>query len=548
MSAAPEDRGERLYGFDPFGWQKPFVESTADEVLGSGAFGSGKTRAGCEKVAVHCLYPGNHVLICRRTHSSLVDTTMRTFLGETIPESWIVNHQKQRNSIKIRSPLFPSFYCANCDWSTNEENDKATQQACPSCGHYTIEETPPAEVSYKGLNTAAPGREMPSNILSMNLGAVYVDELTEIEEKHYLLLVGRLRLRRLNNPFVPELPVRQIFGTTNPASPQHWAYKRFYPPEEGKREVYESKTEDNPYNPADYVERLKGQYRGVMAERYIGGEWVGFEGRVYGEFSDATHVISPLEVKGMFGEGWKVYNEEELKERRDEVSDPVGDPSSNEYQAAIVTPPADARVVMSIDWGYRPDPTVVQWWAETPEWGYILYREFFQTRTLPGEVAKQCMEWMGPVELGQVSRVYADHDSGNREAWLEGVRDWIEEKRSAGQDVTDYDSARLRTTASTKDWDRGFNQVKRLLSVDDNGRAELYFIKGARRHQADRHLMSRGTPTTTIEEIRGYSWKDDQSEEAQDDNDHGADAMRYMAASDRQRRGGSGWETSIHKS
>lgn len=543
------DSGDRVYGFEPFGWQKEFVMSTADEVLGSGAFGSGKTRAGCEKAALSAAaYPGNHVLVCRRTHSSLVDTTLRTLTDEVLPDSWIKNHNKGQHRLEIRSPFYPAAYCRRCEWETWDEVD-SDKQACPSCEHYSLEDVPLSEISYKGLNTAAPGRELPSNILSMNLGSVYVDEMVEIDEKHYLLLAGRLRLRRLNNPYVPELPLRQIFGTTNPGGEQHWIYKRFYPPEPGKREVYESRTEDNPHNPPDYVSRLRGQYSGVMADRYIGGEWVGFEGRVYEEFDETTHVFSPMEVPDLLGEGWTIHNEEELRSNREEYSDPCGAPDSEDYTPARVTPPEDARVVISIDWGYRPDPTVVQWFADTPEHGYVLYREFFQTRTLPGEVAKYAMEYMTADEVSQVERVYADHDSGNRENWMAGLREWVDDRRADGEDMTKWPVDRLRTAAAHKSWETGFNEMKRLLRVDDNGRAELYYIKGARAHPPDRHLLSDDKPTTTRVEMRGYRWKDNESDEAIDENDHGCDANRYMAASDRKlHRGDSGWETRVHKS
>jgi len=354
MSAIKFDSNHRVYHFEPFGWQEPFVRSTANEVLGSGAFGSGKTRAGCEKVAVHCRYPGNHILICRRTHTSLLDTTLRTLTEEVLPESWILDHNKGLNKFLVRSPDFPAAYCRNCDWETYREVEEPQTHPCPNCDEYQVEGVPPAEISYKGLNTAAPGRDMPSNILSMNLGAVYIDEAVEIEEKHYMLLAGRLRLNRLRNPYVPKLPIRQIFATTNPASPNHFLYKRFYPPEPGECEVYESETEDNPHNPGDYVERLKGQYSGTMADRYIKGQWVGYEGRVYDEFDETLHVVSPLEVNDLFGDGWTVHNIAALREWRDEYSDPTGDPDSTTYQPAVITPPDDARIVMAIDWGYRP--------------------------------------------------------------------------------------------------------------------------------------------------------------------------------------------------
>jgi len=541
--------GDRVYGFEPFGWQGDFVMSTADEVLGSGAFGSGKTRAGCEKAALQAaLYPGNHVLVARRTHSSLTDTTLRTLTDEVLPDSWIQNHNKGQHRLEIRSPLYPAAYCRECGWETYDEVEPE-KQACPKCDRYALESVPLSEISYKGLNTAAPGRDLPSNILSMNLGAVYVDEMVEIEEKHYLLLAGRLRLRRLDNPYVPELPVRQIFGTTNPGSEQHWIYKRFYPPEPGKREVYESATEDNPHNPDDYVTRLQGQYSGVMADRYIGGEWVGFEGRVYDEFDETTHVISPLELTDLLGDGWTVHNIDALRANRESNSDPVGAPDSDQYTPARISPPEDARLLLSIDWGYRPDPTVVQWWAETPEYGYVMYREFFKTRTLPGQVAKYAMEYMDPQEVSQISRVFSDHDSGNRENWMAGLREWVDEKRSKGEDVTDWDTARLRTTAAHKSWETGFNEMKRLMRVDDNGRSEMYFVKGARAHEADRHLQSAESPTTTRTELRSYRWKDEESDEPIDEHDHGCDSARYLAASDRKmRRGDSEWDTRVHKS
>ena len=131
------------------------------------------------------------------------------------------------------------------------------------------------------------GLDDPTRIRSMNIGAIFVDELSEFSEQEYLEMLYRLRL---------EHGSRQIWSATNPAGPSHWAYKRFFAEKSDNREVIKASSLDNPYIPADYVQSLKEMDK-TAYKRYVLGEWVALDGLVFPTFDRNIHVkkISPNE-------------------------------------------------------------------------------------------------------------------------------------------------------------------------------------------------------------------------------------------------------------
>jgi len=556
-SDQPEDRGLRnatVYGFEPLEWQDPFIHTTAREVLGSGAFGSGKSRALNERgVLLSIAYPGNIGLLTRNTLKALRNTTLENLRNEVLPRSWIIpeltNQQKQ--VIAIQSPLYPASYCPECGHESERRTHEETVE-CPACHEALLEAVPASLIYYDGLQTTDDA-DIPENILSLELGWIGVDEAKDIEESAWKALNGRLRLERLNNPYVPELPFRTIFGTTNPADPNHWLHKRFY--EDGVGEYYESETTDNLANlPDDYLQTLKEQYGEDTSEalRYIRGKWTGYSGLVFDEFKDEIHLVEPLDVPEILGDGWTVANEEELEANEQEVSEQVGVPNKpGQYTPARVYPPEDASILMAIDWGYRPDPLVVQWWALTETHGFVLYREWFKSRVLPDDAARECMDLMEPYECNNVVRCYADHDSGDRESWLKGAREYVNEGVEEGRwegDTSKPDWRRVQTTAAAKDREKGVQEVKRRMRPDKHNRAEVHLVKGARAHQIDRQLNSADKPGRTLAEIRGYGYEDEDSDNPQDGNDHGVDTMRYCIYSHRKKGRTSGSGSSVIKS
>lgn len=552
-SEQPGDSG-RVWAFDAtrIPWQKEFVECTDREVMADGAFGSGKTRALGEKIYTNLtLYPGNRGLLARKTYSSIENTTLKTFLDEVVPEDHVVGTNKHRHLVQVQSPYYPTAYCAACGWETSAmvpvKRREHVLEVCPSCRADAIRWTPPSELYYEGLATSGtrPG-EMPEKIAGMNLGFVGVDEAIEITEKDWEMLQGRLRLSDLGNKYVRTLPFRQIFCVTNPDTPGHWLHKRFIDRGVGTR--ISSSTEDNPFNPPDYLDRLRQQFAGADFDRFVRGEWVGRTGLVYSDFTEATHVIEPLEAADLLGDGWEVRPEraEALREREAEYSVQTGDPANEtEYLHHGIVPPEDAPVYLFIDWGYRPDPVVVQFWTLHPEFGWVLYRELFKTRQLASDTAEEVVRRAARHELENVQAVYADHSSGDRHAWVEGAQRALNEQYDAEERPT---WRRLRTTNAVKDRLDGVKHVMKVLRPDENGRAGLHFIRGSRAHPPDHHLVSNDRPTCTLQEIRGYGWQGDEKEDPQDQNDHGMDAMRYGVYSHHRKGGNSDTSSAVFTS
>lgn len=550
-----QDQG-RVWAFDAtrIPWQKQFVECTDSEVMADGAFGSGKTRGLGEKVYTNLtLYPGNRGLLARKTYSSIENTTLKTFLDEVVPDEHIVGTNKHRHLVQVQSPYYPTAHCAACGWETSamvpvKRREYVFDDGCPGCGADAIRWTPPSELYYEGLATSGsrPG-EMPEKIAGMNLGFVAVDEAIEITEKDWEMLQGRLRLSDLGNKYVKRLPFRQIFCVTNPDTPSHWLHRRFIDRGVGTR--ISSSTEDNPFNPPDYLDRLRQQFAGADFERFVEGEWVGRTGLVYSDFTEGSHVIEPLEAEDLLGQGWGVPEDraEGLREREQEYSVQTGDPSNDdEYVHHGIVPPEDTTVFLAVDWGYRPDPQVVQWWALHPTHGWVLYRELFKTRQLPADTAEEVVRRSAQHELESIQAVYADHSSGDRHAWVEGAQRALNDEYEVDERPNWH---RLRTTNAVKDRLDGVKHVMKKMRPDENGRPGIHFLRGARAHPPDHHLVASDRPTCTLQEVRGYGWKGDEKEDPQDDHDHGMDAMRYLAYTHhRKGRAGSSEGTAVFKS
>jgi predicted RNA-binding Zn-ribbon protein involved in translation (DUF1610 family) len=554
MSGGSESHGQ-VYAFDAsrIPWQKEFIECTASEVMADGAFGSGKTRGLGEKVYMNlALYPGNRGLLARKTYSSIENTTLQTFLDEVVPDSHMVGRNKARHLVQVQSPLYPTAWCAACGWETTRtvavEERGTVYDGCPECGAQAIRWTPASELYYEGLRTngTRPG-DMPEKIAGMDLGFVAVDEAIEITEKDWEMLQGRLRLVDLGSKYVRRLPYRQIFCATNPDTPDHWLFKRFIKRGVGVR--ISSSTEDNPYNPPDYLERLRRQFSGADFERYVQGEWTGRQGLVYSDYSEATHVLEPLSVPDLLGDGWtsSADRQARLREREAESGVQTGDPDArSEYLHHGLTPPPGTPVYLGVDWGYRPDPQVVQWWARTASHGWVLYRELFKTRQLSGDTGEEVVRRSARHELANVQAVYADHSSGDRREWLEGVRRGLEAEY-AEEDRPRWH--RLRTTAAEKARLDGVKHCMATLRPDESGRPGAHFIRGSRCHTPDRHLVQNDAPTCTLAEIRSYGWAGEAEEDPQDYHDHGMDSMRYTWYSHHVKGAGtSGDSTAVFKS
>lgn len=127
-------------------------------------------------------------------------------------------------------------------------------------------------VYLEGVNDA----RAESKIRGMTLQGAYCDELTLFTEDFFSMLLSRL-----------SEPDAKLIATTNPDTPSHWLMERYINRKDDlDMLVQKFLIDDNPFLDAEYVENLKKEYTGVFYDRFILGEWVVAEGRVYRQFAD----------------------------------------------------------------------------------------------------------------------------------------------------------------------------------------------------------------------------------------------------------------------
>ncbi|MGI5935769.1 MAG: PBSX family phage terminase large subunit [Oscillospiraceae bacterium] len=85
----------------------------------------------------------------------------------------------------------------------------------------------------------------------------------------------------------------KIWFSCNPEGPEHWFYREWIRKAAQRRALYLHFTiEDNPSLSREIIARYRRMYSGVFYRRFILGEWVAAQGRVY-DFFDDSYVKDP---------------------------------------------------------------------------------------------------------------------------------------------------------------------------------------------------------------------------------------------------------------
>ncbi len=91
------------------------------------------------------------------------------------------------------------------------------------------------------------------------------------------------------------VPGSKLWFNCNPESPNHWFYLEWIKKTKEKRALYvHFALEDNPALSRRVIARYRRMYSGVFYRRFILGEWVASQGRVY-DFFDESYVRTPPE-------------------------------------------------------------------------------------------------------------------------------------------------------------------------------------------------------------------------------------------------------------
>jgi hypothetical protein len=119
----------------------------------------------------------------------------------------------------------------------------------------------------------------PSRVKGPTVSYVGIDEATEVPEDSFRMLRMRLRQPGFTG---------QLFAATNPGGRSHYLFRDFVDPStRAHGNAYHCASSlENVFVPPEYHDDLLRSFSGDYARRYIEGEWIDWEGRVWPSFTD----------------------------------------------------------------------------------------------------------------------------------------------------------------------------------------------------------------------------------------------------------------------
>lgn len=321
------------------------------------------------------------------------------------------------------------------------------------------------------------GMDHPDKVLSSERDAIYINQAEELDLSDWETLRTRATGR------AGHVPNPQVFGDCNPGVPTHWIKALA---SQGKLPLLESRHEDNPtlfnQETGEITDQGKltlsilDQLTGPRKARLRFGQWAGAEGMVYEDSWDAAQNVI------------------------------AGNDARYGLQGGV---PQTWRRYLSIDFGFT-NPFVCQWWAEDGDGRLFRYREIYKTQTLVEDHAREIKR----LSAGEhISAVICDHDAEGR--------------------ATFTAHSGMSTVPAKKDVLEGIQAVASRLKPAADKKPRLLLLRDSL-VEADSSLRDKHKPACTEEEVEGYVWRvsaiSGRKEESLKENDHGADAMRYMVA------------------
>jgi PBSX family phage terminase large subunit len=349
---------------------------------------------------------------------------------------------------------------------------------CGDMSYYGGSAQEPASYRYKnGSVVVIGGLDKASKIMSSEYDCIYINEATELTETDWESLTTRLRNWKIS--------FQQLMGDCNPQHPEHWLKARC---DRGTTTMLETHHEDNPVlfdgdgkitdKGRDYIAKLDA-LTGVRYKRLRLGQWVAAEGVIFEGFNQ-DHLLS--------------------------VMPPYGEPCD---RSGI---PLSWPRYWAVDFGYT-NPFVCQFWALDPDGRMYLYREIYHTQRTVDQHVKQ------------IRSLVLDHKG----SWLEPrPRSIICDHDAEGRATFENEIGQV-TEKAHKSVLEGIECVQRRLRPEGDGRPRLFLLRGAL-VERDQELADASRPVCTMDEIPCYVWSSKAKEGPVKDNDHGCDAMRYVAA------------------
>lgn len=252
--------------------QYKFLAAKEEQVAFMGGYGSAKTFSGVLKTAHLAMFPNNRIIVGRLAATDLEETTQRDLVDFLHDAELLKTAPNQKTKKAI-------VYCV----------DPVTGK---NLG-YT------SEISFQHLDD-------PKHLRGRHVGAVWIDEGSEVHKDAWKNLMGRLRWPAFRGRY-------QAYVTGNPEG-HNWIYDMFFNPEilesmicghpacrlnteqcnlsmRRRRRGIHTTTYENYFLPRDYVENMIASYSPEERARYLEGSFDVFEGAAFREFSQELHVL-----------------------------------------------------------------------------------------------------------------------------------------------------------------------------------------------------------------------------------------------------------------
>ncbi|MFI9079130.1 phage terminase large subunit [Streptomyces sioyaensis] len=334
------------------------------------------------------------------------------------------------------------------------------------------------------------GMDKSTRIMSSEYDVAYAQEAIELTEDDWEAITTRLRNGRIS--------FQQLMADTNPSVPTHWLKQRA---DRGDTVLLDCRHEDNPVLVRDGVLTERGQdylgkldkLTGVRHLRLRRGLWVAAEGLVYEDYDPRVHLVDRFEIPEDWTRWWVV------------------------------------------DFGFT-NPFVMQWWAQDHDGRLYLYREIYRSRRLVEDHARAALRLVRRCAdcCGARGRGHDCHTcDACRLVWTEPKPRAVICDHDAEDRATLERHLDMGTSAAKKTVSDGIQAVQARFKAAGDGRARLFIMRDAV-VERDAALADAKRPTSTEEEIGGYVWDQQPGKQPKEQpvkaDDHGMDALRYMAA------------------
>lgn len=296
-----------------------YFQYSGREALLEGGTRCGKSYAFLIKAAMTAeLYPNSRQLICRQTRKSLNESILRDWREDIL---YVGHEAVSGTASKEHQDLYR--------WRNG------------------------SEVYFAGLENM---RDTASPILSTKWDRIYICQAEETDQNDWEVLATRL------SSFKAEY--HQLTADCNPAGPSHWLNQRFAPDRLGvDRARFPFRHYDNPFfytglypdgswtkEGAEYMKILEGTLTGVRRERFLHSRWVAAEGVILDNWDPRIHVVDAT-LEGDRDAGFFIK------------------PGPKSEQRLGKNPIRVAYFTCGVDFGWKPDPGVMQLWAyDSPRW------------------------------------------------------------------------------------------------------------------------------------------------------------------------------------